>query len=168
MPPRERDAFESWPTWRSADPLILTSGPVYRVLALRPSGEALAQLGGLALGGYYAPKLPGGYATNPASEAVAQGVLTGIGIGLGIEVTAFLGTHGHQTDASATASADWLTHPPQLISKCSRFARDHHVFTKPAQWPPSHCGHRCCILRMVSSDLVYPLLSMRAFQLIVQ
>jgi hypothetical protein len=47
----------------------------------------------LALGGYNAPKLPGGYAPNPASEAVAQGVLTGIGIGLGIEVTASLHTH---------------------------------------------------------------------------
>jgi len=50
------------------------------------AGEALAQLGGLALGGYYAPKLPGGYAPNPASEAVAQGVLKGIGLGLGIGV----------------------------------------------------------------------------------
>ena len=61
------------------------------------SGEALAELGGLALGGRNAPKLPGGYAPNPASKAVAQGVLTGIGLRLGIEVNGIRGYIGSPT-----------------------------------------------------------------------
>ena len=75
-----------------------------------PSGEALAQLGGLALGGYYAPKLPGGYAPNPASEAVAQGVLTGIGVGLGIEVTSLHACKCTGLDLLMSALARALLH----------------------------------------------------------